>query len=150
MFNPTPGKPDNEPEPQPLSPANVQMPASYQPDPAIEDEAYTYALERLLPGIKPREICKSLIEMGYTKPQADMILQTALQFQRDDDAKQADYTQDGQAIRLMAAGAAACLVGVAISLVAVAVMRGAVVVALAPIFWGLIQFGRGAWKWFRL
>jgi transposase-like protein len=63
----------DEPEPEPESEPEEDE---------IADEAYTYALERLLKGRTTGEVRRSLLDSGYSDTQADQIMRTAIKYQR--------------------------------------------------------------------
>ena len=92
MFNPVPGKPDepdkpNEPEDSAAEPP-LQQPLSFTPDPGIDEEAYTYALECLLKGNTPAQVRRRLIDAGHSKLQANQIIQAAVNFRQQYEANQ--------------------------------------------------------------
>ncbi len=135
--------------------AEEHLPAATTPgvtssrDPAISDDAYLFALEQLLKGTKPREVRKSLVESGHTAQQANTIVQTALQFKKDDEARERAMPDSGgnSGMRNMAIGGIICVVGIVITIgtfsAATQAGGGTYTIAWGAIVFGFIQFMRG-------
>jgi hypothetical protein len=117
------------------------------PQPAINDEAYAYALECLLKGSKPRDVRRRLLDAGYTGSQADRILNTAMQYQKNSEARERMTPGSGgnTGQRNMLIGGIICVIGIVVTLgtMAASAGGGSYVVAWGAIVFGGLQFVRG-------
>ena len=117
--------------------------------PEIQDEAYVFALERLLKGAKPRDVRKNLVRQGFSSSDADHIIQTALKFQRDQEAKERQYPGGGgrSGQRNMVIGGIICPVGIVLTLGSCAAATHSqgtsFYLAWGAIMFGFAQFMRG-------
>jgi cation transport ATPase/DNA-directed RNA polymerase subunit RPC12/RpoP len=116
-------------------------------DPEIKDEMYVYALERLAKGQKSGDVRKQIIEAGYKPSQADRIVQSALRFQREQEAQAQQEASAYKAAgpRNMAIGGVICLIGIVVTVgtMAMASGGGSYILAWGAIVCGAIQFFRG-------
>jgi transposase-like protein len=102
----------------------------------IADEAYTYALERLLKGGTTGEVRRSLLESGYSEIQADQIMRTAVRYQRQSQASGVQPVAPGRpGSRNLVIGGVICLLGVLVTC-----GSGGSVIAWGAVVFGGIQF----------
>ncbi len=124
------------PEPVPLS-----------QEPGVPDEVYVAALESLLKGKRPREVRKGLVKSGYSGSQAEHIVRTAVQFQKDKEMEEKLMPNSGGRTGQtnMVIGGIVFLVGLVLTLgtMAMASGGGTYVVAWGAIVFGGLQFLRG-------
>jgi hypothetical protein len=123
-------------------------PSAVAGDSEINDEMYAYALERLVKGQPTGDVRESIIEAGYKPSQADQIVQTALRYQREQEAQAQLEANAYKAAgpRNMAIGGIICLVGIAVTVGTMTMAResgGAFILAWGAIVCGAIQFFRG-------
>ena len=115
---------------------------SAQPD--VSDEAYCYALERLLKGSKPGDVRQSLMDSGHSATEAARIVQTALQYKNEQEAMQAADPRAGNSGGTnMLIGGAICVIGIAVTLLSLQSGSSRAIIAWGAILFGGIQFFRG-------
>jgi hypothetical protein len=123
-------------------------PSAIAGDSEINDEMYVYALERLVKGQPSRDVRKSIIEAGYKPSQADQIVQTAVRYQREQEAQAqlAARAYKAAGPRNMVIGGIICLVGIVVTVGTMAMAGqggGRFILAWGAIVCGAIQFFRG-------
>jgi hypothetical protein len=120
--------------------------AAGPPDPEVKDDVYVYVVEQLAKGCKAGDVRKSLIASGHPAPQADRIIQKAIQLQKDYE-KTPDAESLAQGNRMMMIGGIIVLVGLSISILTFLIAQatgGSFAIATGAIFWGAVLFFRGA------